>query len=52
MLNARTVKNWLLTHPLLKECAPADVIRQHMVAVSTAVSKCTDFGIAADNIFG
>lgn len=52
MLNARTVKNWLLTHPSLASCAPVDIIRQHMVAVSTAVQKCTDFGIDANNIFG
>jgi glucose-6-phosphate isomerase len=31
MLNARTVKNWLLTS--MPTAPPADVIRQHMVAV-------------------
>lgn len=31
MLNARTVKNWLLTS--LPDANPTDVIRQHMIAV-------------------
>lgn len=31
MLNARTVKNWLLTS--LPDASPTDVIRQHMIAV-------------------
>uniref|UniRef100_A0A7S3GQM9 Glucose-6-phosphate isomerase n=1 Tax=Spumella elongata TaxID=89044 RepID=A0A7S3GQM9_9STRA len=50
MLNARTVRQWLLEG--LKGQARDVVIRQHMVAVSTAVGKATDFGISAENIFG
>ena len=49
MLNARTVKKWLLSK------VPADAaatIDKHMVAVSTAIPKATDFGINADNVFG
>ena len=49
MLNARTVKKWLLAK------VPADAaatIDKHMVAVSTAIPKATDFGINAENIFG
>jgi glucose-6-phosphate isomerase len=47
MLNARTVRRWL--------CAalgdsPA-VIAKHVVAVSTAIDKCTSFGIDPNNIF-
>ena len=50
MLNARTIKDWLLKN--VKGAGPADVIRQHMVAVSTAIPKAVDFGISADNVFG
>ncbi|KAJ1415987.1 glucose-6-phosphate isomerase [Ochromonadaceae sp. CCMP2298] len=49
MLNARTIKKWLLDSV---QGAPADVIRQHMIAVSTAIPKATAFGISADNVFG
>lgn len=50
MLNARTVKNWLLTS--FPGADPAAVIRQHMVAVSTAIPKAVAFGISEENIFG
>ncbi len=53
MLNARTVKNWLLSSlASAPGVSPEDVTRLHMVAVSTAVKKATDFGIAEENIFG
>mmetsp|Transcript_27977 Transcript_27977/g.47027 ORF Transcript_27977/g.47027 Transcript_27977/m.47027 type:complete len:565 (-) Transcript_27977:417-2111(-) len=53
MLNARTMKKWLLDS--VKggpEVTPESVIRQHMIAVSTAIPKATAFGISADNVFG
>ena len=49
MLNARTVKKWLLAN------VPGDAattIAQHMIAVSTAIPKAVDFGINAANVFG
>ena len=49
MLNARTVKDLLLKN--IKADA-AQVIKQHVVAVSTAISKAVDFGIDEKNIFG
>jgi glucose-6-phosphate isomerase len=49
MLNARTVKDWLVTHV---PGNAADIIAKHMVAVSTAVPKAVAFGIAEENIFG
>jgi glucose-6-phosphate isomerase len=50
MLNARTLKAWLLDN--VKGAAAADVIRQHMIAVSSAIPKAVDFGISAENVFG
>ena len=50
MLNARTVKNWLLTN--IKGSTPEKIVSQHVVAVSTAIEKATTFGVSADNIFG
>lgn len=47
MLNARTVRRWLSA--ALGD-APS-VVAQHVVAVSTAIDKCTAFGIDANNIF-
>ena len=51
MLNARTVKDWLLKNIDVEGGADA-IIRQHMAAVSTAIPKATAFGIAEENIFG
>lgn len=50
MLNAKTIKKWLLDS--IKGRDSADIIRQHMVAVSTAIPKAVAFGIAEENIFG
>ena len=50
MLNARTLKKWLLDN--IKNAASADIIRQHIVAVSTAIPKAVEFGISAENVFG
>ncbi|KAM3574855.1 hypothetical protein VYU27_003179 [Nannochloropsis oceanica] len=50
MLNARTLRKWLLEG--IKGTAPEDVIRQHMVAASSAVPLVTDFGVDPANIFG
>mmetsp|Transcript_9972 Transcript_9972/g.15051 ORF Transcript_9972/g.15051 Transcript_9972/m.15051 type:complete len:562 (-) Transcript_9972:155-1840(-) len=50
MLNAKTLREWLLKS--MNGVASGDVIRQHMVAVSSAVSKATDFGISESNVFG
>jgi glucose-6-phosphate isomerase len=55
MLNARTAREWLLKGSS-RGCfngAPDDeVLRKHMVAVSTAVDKCKAFGIDEANVFG
>eukprot|EP00181_Compsopogon_caeruleus_P005846 CAMPEP_0184683010 /NCGR_PEP_ID=MMETSP0312-20130426/9590_1 /TAXON_ID=31354 /ORGANISM="Compsopogon coeruleus, Strain SAG 36.94" /LENGTH=620 /DNA_ID=CAMNT_0027135039 /DNA_START=110 /DNA_END=1972 /DNA_ORIENTATION=+ len=45
MLNARTVREWLVT-----QLGP-DCIGRHMVACSTATRLAVDFGIQEDNIF-
>ncbi|RYH24010.1 hypothetical protein EON65_17180 [archaeon] len=50
MLNARTVRSWLLEH--ISKADRKTVIRQHMVAISTAIPRVVDFGIAQENIFG
>jgi glucose-6-phosphate isomerase len=50
MLNAKTIKRWLTSN--IKGRDSADVIRQHMIAVSTAIPKAVAFGISENNIFG
>eukprot|EP00605_Chrysophyceae_sp_TOSAG23-4_P002953 GSChrysophyteH1.ASY1.ANO1.3252.1 assembled CDS len=53
MLNARTVKNWLLEQlGGSGNASNEEIIKRHMAAVSTAIPKATAFGIAEENIFG
>lgn len=47
MLNAKTVKNWLI-----EELGSADCVAKHVVACSTAIDKTTAFGIDQNNVFG
>merc|ERR1719352_968151 len=47
MLNARTVKAWLI-----KELGTPDCVPKHVVACSTALDKTTAFGIDPKNVFG
>eukprot|EP00929_Paragymnodinium_shiwhaense_P103575 TRINITY_DN6718_c0_g1_i2.p2 TRINITY_DN6718_c0_g1~~TRINITY_DN6718_c0_g1_i2.p2 ORF type:complete len:566 (-),score=173.93 TRINITY_DN6718_c0_g1_i2:364-2013(-) len=47
MLNARTVKDWLI-----KELGTPDCIPKHVVACSTALDKTKAFGIDDNNVFG
>jgi glucose-6-phosphate isomerase len=47
MLNARTVKDWLI-----KELGSPDCIAKHVAACSTALDKTTAFGIDSANVFG
>merc|ERR1719487_913360 len=47
MLNARTVKEWLI-----KELGTPDCVPKHVVACSTALDKTTAFGIDPKNVFG
>lgn len=51
MLNARTVKQWLVDGLAKKGVKEQDVVRKHMVAVSTALSKVEAFGIDPNNAF-
>ena len=46
MLNARTVKQWLV------EKLGADAVAKHMIACSTALEKTKAFGIDDNNVFG
>jgi glucose-6-phosphate isomerase len=50
MLNARTIKHWLING--MKGVDSNEVIRKHMVAVSTAIPLAIKFGISEENIFG
>lgn len=43
--NAETIRAWFL------QSAPAEEVARHFVAVSTNLSKVTEFGIHPDNIF-
>jgi len=47
MLNAKTVKEWLI-----KELGTPDCVAKHVVACSTALEKTKAFGIDSNNVFG
>ncbi|CAJ1430865.1 unnamed protein product, partial [Effrenium voratum] len=47
MLNARTVKSWLV-----KELGSEQAIAKHVAACSTALDKTKAFGIDSENVFG
>jgi glucose-6-phosphate isomerase len=47
MLNARTVKDWLI-----KQLGSPDCIAKHVAAASTALDKTSAFGIDNNNVFG
>ena len=51
MMNARTLKKWLID-TLNGIASEENIVKQHIVAASTAIDKCTEFGIDAENIFG
>merc|ERR1740124_1650005 len=53
MLNARTAKKWIIDGLAAKGTTDESLITsKHVIAVSTAIDKCVNFGIDADNIFG
>ena len=54
MLNARTVKEWLLRSVSGdgSDAFKESVIRQHVVAVSASLDKTEKFGIDPSNVFG
>eukprot|EP00559_Dactyliosolen_fragilissimus_P009841 CAMPEP_0184855686 /NCGR_PEP_ID=MMETSP0580-20130426/841_1 /TAXON_ID=1118495 /ORGANISM="Dactyliosolen fragilissimus" /LENGTH=573 /DNA_ID=CAMNT_0027350251 /DNA_START=151 /DNA_END=1872 /DNA_ORIENTATION=+ len=53
MLNARTAKQWILKGLNAKGVTDdAHIASKHIIAVSTAIPKCVDFGIDPSNIFG
>ncbi|OQS03226.1 glucose-6-phosphate isomerase [Thraustotheca clavata] len=52
MLNARTLRKWLVDGLAAKGVSQADAVRHHMIAVSAAVPKAQEFGIAPENVFG
>merc|ERR1719183_1761798 len=47
MLNAKTIKEWLI-----KELGSPDCVAKHVVACSTALEKTAAFGIDSANVFG
>jgi glucose-6-phosphate isomerase len=50
MMNARRVKDWILSK--LSDHPAADVVKKHIVAVSTNKVKVEEFGIDTQNMFG
>lgn len=50
MLNAKTLRNWLLKG--MSSSNQADVINRHMIAVSANVPAAKAFGINPNNVFG
>lgn len=51
MLNARTLRNWLIKN-LSTKGKDEDIIKKHMIAVSANVKGAVEFGIDENNIFG
>eukprot|EP00922_Rhytidocystis_sp_ex-Travisia-forbesii_P039048 GHVS01058145.1.p1 GENE.GHVS01058145.1~~GHVS01058145.1.p1 ORF type:complete len:569 (-),score=97.22 GHVS01058145.1:532-2238(-) len=47
MLNARTIKDWLM-----KSLKTENAISRHVCAVSTNIKLTSEFGISPDNVFG
>jgi hypothetical protein len=52
MLNARTLKDWLLKSLASSGASDADIISKHVVACSSNIPATTSFGIAPANVFG
>lgn len=52
MLNARTLRDWLLKGLSATGSSADDIVGRHMIAVSANVPGATAFGIGADNVFG
>ena len=50
MMNARKAKQWLIKG--LEEFSAEEVVRKHIVAVSTNLPKTSEFGINSENVFG
>jgi glucose-6-phosphate isomerase len=52
MLNARTVRQWLVEGLAAAGCTDAGaVVAKHMAACSTATDKCAAFGLAPERVF-
>ena len=52
LLNARTVRDWLMRHLTDGNCTPEDVMAHHFAAVTSNPSSCALFGIPKYSIFG
>ncbi|TDH68197.1 hypothetical protein CCR75_003235 [Bremia lactucae] len=52
MLNARTLRKWLVDDLTTKGSSETDAVAKHMVAASSAVPLVQQFGIDRANIFG
>ena len=52
MLNARTIRDKLVSALTERGASAADVVAKHMIACSANVEGATAFGINPDNVFG
>lgn len=52
MLNARTLRKWLVDDLVAKGASEKDAVAKHMIAASSAVPLVEAFGIDKANIFG
>lgn len=52
MLNARTARKWLLHSLRAEGISDDEIIAKHMVAVSTNMQACQEFGISETRVFG
>lgn len=52
MMNARTVRTWLVQNLAVGGITEKEIVAKHFVAVSCETSRCQSFGIRRDNVFG
>lgn len=52
MLNARSLRQWIVKALESKGAKEADIVKHHIIAVSTAIEKTKAFGIDENNVFG
>lgn len=52
MLNARSLKQWIVSALEGKGAKESDIVSKHIIAVSTAIEKTKAFGIDENNVFG
>jgi glucose-6-phosphate isomerase len=51
MMNARTIRSWLIQHLTADGIQDKEIIAKHFVAISCNAKRCRAFGIRPENVF-